>query len=218
MTVFFHYLQSPHAKLYAKGELVRRELDTEVLAGHTMSRPPADLFHTFVLNETTMAQLSHAEDVFMAKLGITLEGIIEPDGVISDERIAIDEQFIAARLHSPAPKRFGFEIHSDDGKRIRAIVVETDDNQRIKTLMDAEKVIVTAYDAVVGDDGNIEYAEVYPAAVVVRPAVWAAPLTEAMKLHPEKVENLPIEFMQFKFKYKNKPQIGPAADEVVTKP
>ena len=218
MTVFFHYLQSGQATLYAKGELVRRELDDDYLMSRTISRPPADLFYTYVLSETAMTQLSHAEDVFMAKEGITTEGIIKEGSETPDELTKIDEQFISARLHSPAPQRFGFEVHSDDGKRIRATVFEVQGNQRIKTLFEAEKVMITTYDAVVGDDGKIQYAEVYPAGIVVRPAVWAAPLTEEMKLHPEKVGALPVEFVQFRFKYKKKPQIGRVADEIAAKP
>ncbi len=215
MSIFFHYLQSSNVVLRMLGVTDQRNIDPDDFVNRTVSRPPTDPFHTYVLSETAMTELSHAEDIYMAKDGITLEGVES-----ALERYAVDDQFLEGRMNCDAPaKRFGFEVHSDDGKLIRATVIEFESDKPIKKIMDASGILITSYDAFVGDDGKIQQATVYPVRLRVRPRELVKPMTAElmMGIVPDlpSIEPVPV---AIKFQKQVTPQKSAAAEVFAKKP
>lgn len=205
MVSLFHALQSGTVKVFVKDEHFKGELETEVLAGMTASYP-GDPCQAYVMNETTLIDLLTAEEVFMARQGISLE-----DASDFDERMEVDTRYNVDRFQSPSPNRFTFEITSDDGKEIEAMFVKVvKPSSGVKSLADAEEVHILAFDGTIGADGKLAYVEIHRYAGLLRPKLFLASIAEQRRMVEEGRE---LSFQLGDINFKFKPEI---ADQNVT--
>lgn len=163
---FFTALQTGRLPVYVANADPVKRIDPAVLIEDTLSQP-GDPFPVYVVADKDGVALSTAEDIFMLESRSGFHASGADLGEKGIEGLTQDD-YNLVRLRARTPGRFGLEIHSDDGKTISAISVRLISKGPIKTLGEADEIVIFAYNAFRGDDGQITHATIYPAALLIR--------------------------------------------------